>query len=952
MSYDSLRGFFSIRGSFLVIGVAVVATTLLFFHASALAQQDDSSSDDATLSGLQLSGTDFGIFDSATTSYSASVANSVAQTTVTPTVSDSGASYVIKLGGVTDEDGVIALSEGENVITVRVTAEDGTTTNIYTVTVTRALPPPDPTAGICGRTQQVRDSIVSNVRGVDDCSAITSSHLSAIRGLNLRSKGITAVKSGDFHGLSGMTILWLDRNSLSALPSDIFEGLSSLESLYLGFNDIDSLHTGVFDGLSSLEFLTVSNNELSSLPSDVFGGLSKLERLNLGDNKLSSLPSDVFDGVPNLKLLSLNDNKLSTLPNGVFGDLTDLEDLYINQNRLSAIPGGIFNDLSSLHVLFAFENNISSLSSGSFLGLSSLRTLNIEDNPGAPFVLTADLERRGSDSVVVKVDEAVPFGTNITLSAQNGTLSSSTLNIAGGSTTSGAMTVTPEQTDARVTVSVNAVSFTGSPYHSGIQTNMGDSLELVFGTPPLDPISVPTVEVSFGAAAYRVAEGASGTTVVVTLDDDPARTVVVSITTTNENGASGADYSGVPNNITFNSGETSKSFTFIATDDSTIDGGESVKLGFGTLPAGVTEGTPNETTISITDNDVAGVTVDPTTVTVTEGGTATYSMKLNTQPAGTVTITIVDPNDSTNVTADPASLTFDSSSWNTAQNVTVSAGQDSDTSDDRATITHTVSGYGTVTSADSVTVMVTDDDPPSTTTPDPDPVEGICDRTEQVRDAILAKLPRLNGDCSAVSAFDLRGVTGYMAISDLTSLREGDLQGLTELKQLYLGDNSLSSLPNGIFDDLDSLIYLDLKSNDLNSISVDMFEPLTSLESLILSSNRIGSLPAGVFDELTDLTNLDVDSNDIDTLPSGIFSKLTKLYRLRLSSNDISTLPSGVFDPLTSLGRLYLDSNDISTLSTETFAKLTDLEYLLLSDNNLKHSSRRSVHWLDGTPHN
>ena len=95
-------------------------------------------SSDASLSALTLSGIDFGTFDSTTTSYTAQVVNSVTQTMVTPTLSDSGASYIIKLGGATDADGVIALSVGSNVITVEVTAEDGNTARTYTVTVTRA----------------------------------------------------------------------------------------------------------------------------------------------------------------------------------------------------------------------------------------------------------------------------------------------------------------------------------------------------------------------------------------------------------------------------------------------------------------------------------------------------------------------------------------------------------------------------------------------------------------------------------------------------------------------------------------------------------------------------------------------------------------------------------------------------------------------------------------------
>ena len=96
---------------------------------------------DATLKGLTLSGIDFGTFDSTTTSYTAQVANSVSQTTVTPAAKDSGASYVIKLGGVEDADGEISLGVGSNVITVEVTAEDDSTTGTYTVTVTRAEPP-------------------------------------------------------------------------------------------------------------------------------------------------------------------------------------------------------------------------------------------------------------------------------------------------------------------------------------------------------------------------------------------------------------------------------------------------------------------------------------------------------------------------------------------------------------------------------------------------------------------------------------------------------------------------------------------------------------------------------------------------------------------------------------------------------------------------------------------
>ncbi len=68
-----------------------------------------------------------------------------------------------------------------------------------------------------------------------------------------------------------------------------------------------------------------------------------------------------------------------------------------------------------------------------------------------------------------------------------------------------------------------------------------------------------------------------------------------------------ADYSGVPASVTFNSGIMSKTFTFTATQDMIDDDGESVRLGFGTLPPRVTAGAT--ATVSIDDDDGVGVTV-------------------------------------------------------------------------------------------------------------------------------------------------------------------------------------------------------------------------------------------------------------------------------------------------------------------------------------------------------
>ena len=108
------------------------------------------ASNDATLSGLTLSGIDFGAFDPATTAYTAEVANDAAETTVTPTVNHDGATYVVKLDGVADADATLNLAVGGNAVTIEVTAEDGETAKTYAVTVTRAAPPASNDATLSG----------------------------------------------------------------------------------------------------------------------------------------------------------------------------------------------------------------------------------------------------------------------------------------------------------------------------------------------------------------------------------------------------------------------------------------------------------------------------------------------------------------------------------------------------------------------------------------------------------------------------------------------------------------------------------------------------------------------------------------------------------------------------------------------------------------------------------
>ena len=96
-------------------------------------------STDATLSALALSGVTLApTFVSSTETYTATVVNSVMETTVTATPTHSGATVAFKDGDDNALTNPVTLAVGANVIKAVVTAEDTTTMKTYMVTVTRA----------------------------------------------------------------------------------------------------------------------------------------------------------------------------------------------------------------------------------------------------------------------------------------------------------------------------------------------------------------------------------------------------------------------------------------------------------------------------------------------------------------------------------------------------------------------------------------------------------------------------------------------------------------------------------------------------------------------------------------------------------------------------------------------------------------------------------------------
>ena len=226
-------------------------------------------------------------------------------------------------------------------------------------------------------------------------------------------------------------------------------------------------------------------------------------------------------------------------------------------------------------------------------------------------------------------------------------------------------------------------------------------------------------EVSFGQSAYTVAEGGM-VSVEVKLTSAPASAVTVPVTHTPQGATSSDDYSGVPANVMFSAGETSKAFTFTATQDTVDDDGESVLLTFGTLPATVQTGMTTETTVNITDDDEAPagkVTLELTPATINESGTGnastvTASVPSASSAATTVTVS-VNPADTTTLTGN-TTLSIPAGDTNSTGVVTITA-----VNDDAYTGNRTVAVSGTavnsagITDPDDVTLTITDDDIPA-----------------------------------------------------------------------------------------------------------------------------------------------------------------------------------------------------------------------------------------------
>ncbi|MFN8531110.1 MAG: Calx-beta domain-containing protein [Anaerolineae bacterium] len=254
-------------------------------------------------------------------------------------------------------------------------------------------------------------------------------------------------------------------------------------------------------------------------------------------------------------------------------------------------------------------------------------TLNEGDSGTTSFLFTVSLSAASTQTVTV--DYATADGT----AAQPGDYTS----------TSGVLTFTPGTTAQQVTVLVN-----GDTTVEGDETffvNLSNATNATLsdnqGLGTLTNDDAVTLSIN----DVTVTEGNSGTTnavFTVTLTGSTTFTTTVDYTTNNGTAVQPADYTLTSGVLTFTPGVTTQTITVPVIGELIDEGNETYTVDLSNaVNANISD---SQGLGTITDDDTAGVTISPSTppnlITTEAGGTANFTVVLNTQPTADVTITL------------------------------------------------------------------------------------------------------------------------------------------------------------------------------------------------------------------------------------------------------------------------------------------------------------------------
>ncbi len=338
----------------------------------------------------------------------------------------------------------------------------------------------------------------------------------------------------------------------------------------------------------------------------------------------------------------------------------------------------------------------------------------ITETDGGTVVGNADSRLREDTYQVVLATQPTH---DVMIAVTSGNVNGARVKKSGGSEVGSlTLTFTPDTWNTAQTVTVIGYGNRGDGRVS--ISHVATSDDTAYGGISVDPVSVAVANVIRTPGSLRLEEGDSGTYTLV-LATQPSADVTIALsgvlyTVTNHTN----EVTFAPAALTFTADtwNTAQQVTVTAVDNDVVDSGEIIGaiVHEATSSDGTYDGISYVFGVSVSDDDMAGVTVTETILNVEEGGSGTYTLVLDSQPSADVTIAVTS--DDTDVaTVDTNTLTFTSGNWNQPQSVTVTGVDDAvDQSADRTvSISHAATSddtaYGGIEVA-SVSVTVSDDD--------------------------------------------------------------------------------------------------------------------------------------------------------------------------------------------------------------------------------------------------
>ena len=633
----------------------------------------------ARLRGLQLSNLVLSpAFESSERTYTSNAPFATSETTVTALPLDPDATTVVKLNGTVDADGTVDLAVGTNTITVEVTAEDGTTMQTYTVTVTRAadtanlvLSRSSLSVGEAGSdtftvklATQPSATVTVTVTS-DDTGAATASPASltftttnwnttqtvTVRGVDdsdTANESLTVTASASGGGYNGKT----DTVSVTVTDNDTANLVLSRSSLSVGEAGSDTFTVKLATQPSATVTVTVTSDDTGAATASpasltftttnwnttqtvTVRGVDDSDTANESLTVTASASGGGYAGKTDTVSVTVTDNdtanlvlsrsslsvgeagsdtftvKLATQPSATVTVTVTSDDT----GAATASPASLtftttnWNSTQTVTVRGVDDSDTdnesltvtASASGGGYAGKTDTVSVTVTDDDTANLVLSRSslsVGEAGSDTFTVKLATQPSATVTVTVTSDD----------TGAATASPAsLTFTTTNWNTTQTVTVRGVDDSDTANESLTVTASASGGGYNGKT---DTVSVTVTDndtglttVTFGASSYTATEGGSSATVVVRLSQAPATQVTIPLTTMHRGGATGGDYSGIPDDVRFTSGQMQRTFTVTAVDDSDDDDGESVQIGFDELPSGYAQGSPAMTTVALVDDE-------------------------------------------------------------------------------------------------------------------------------------------------------------------------------------------------------------------------------------------------------------------------------------------------------------------------------------------------------------